>query len=198
MYVVTRCEMQQDKWRLGKCRRKPECSSFAHLLIMCNRVYNFLECVCVGVLYVGLNVSAVCWIIPVLPHMYKFLGSPVFIYSFVFVPILTVQTCDSSKKKKRQPTLWHLCLWLVSKLVWHHLIPTHFLTYCHNTAGIISGHLQNHLACLDNLCLSSHSDMSGDAVSSFELRTIFIAHLKAANCGIISVRHLKATPADYL
>lgn len=65
----------------------------AHLMIMCNRVYNFLERVCVGVLYVGLNVSAVCRIIPVLPRTCRdFLGSPVFIYGFVFVHILTVQT----------------------------------------------------------------------------------------------------------
>lgn len=65
-------------------------------------------CVCVGILYVGLNVSAVCRFIPVLSRTCTdFLGSPVFIYSFVFVHILTVQTQIPATVNKEKEDDWY-------------------------------------------------------------------------------------------
>lgn len=69
MYVVTKVWNATRQIMSCKMQNKARMQQLlAHLMIMCNRVYNFFERVCVAVLYVGLNVSAVCRIIPVLPQ----------------------------------------------------------------------------------------------------------------------------------
>lgn len=95
---------------------------------------------CVAVLYVGLNVSAVCRIIPVLPPTCTdFLGSPVFIYSFVFVHILTVQTqIPAAAARKRRTTsiftLLHVAGFETS-LATFETCP--YIKYCLNSADIV-------------------------------------------------------------
>lgn len=118
------------------------------------------------------------------------MGSPVFIYSFVFVHILTVQTqVPATGARKRRMigifTLLHVAGFETSLVTFETCT---YIKYCLNSADITSRHLQSHLACLVAR-LSKSLRRASDAVTSFEPETISVACLKDTSHRIIFIEH---------